>query len=211
MPYFMFEGPNGSGKTALVNEIKKHLESRGKSVIGVREPYGLGFGVTSKLFNLLEETVTTPRVAHMLMQTIRMSCQEWVEDLLKKKPETIVIQDRGFPSTFVYQVLQKVDIEDVIRATLVTQLVRPDILFILEISPEEAMKRMEERKRPNDEFIREADLRRVCEMYEDEPWSKSFNPHETVYLDATLPVEDLAVFASIHILSNISKKVRNGS
>jgi len=149
--FITFEGSEGCGKSTQVKRLAARLEKSGIPTLVTREPGGTAIG--EKIRDLLqfapESFAMTPETEVLLFEASRAQLvRETIQPALEQG--TIVISDRFFDSTTVYQgVARKLSPE--IVATLNAFAVgnaRPDMTFILDIDVETARARMLRRVRP---------------------------------------------------------------
>jgi dTMP kinase len=149
--FITFEGSEGCGKSTQVKRLAARLEKAGVRTFVTREPGGTAIG--EKIRDLLqfapESFAMMPETEVLLFEASRAQLvRETIQPALEQG--TVVISDRFFDSTTVYQgVARKLSPE--IVATLNSFAVgdtRPDITFILDIDVETARNRMLRRVRP---------------------------------------------------------------
>jgi dTMP kinase len=171
--FITFEGSEGCGKSTQVLRLAARLEQAGIRTLITREPGGTAIG--EKIRDLLqfapESFAMTPETELLLFEASRAQLvRETIAPALEQG--TIVISDRFFDSTTVYQgVARKLSPE--IVATLNGFAIgdaRPDITFILDVDVETARQRMLRRVRPvqvKDRMEQEPIefYERVCEGY----------------------------------------------
>jgi len=142
--FITFEGTEGSGKTSVIKEVKKHYEDLGYQVMVTREPGGIA--ISEKIRDILlnkENTEMDPRTEALLFAASRR--QHLIE---KIKPALeagmIVLCDRFVDSSLVYQgYARNIGIEAVyninyfaIEGTL------PDLTIFVNVRPEVGLKRV---------------------------------------------------------------------
>lgn len=142
--FITFEGTEGSGKTSVIKEVKKHYEDLGYQVMVTREPGGIA--ISEKIRDILlnkENTEMDSRTEALLFAASRR--QHLVE---KIKPALengmIVLCDRFVDSSLVYQgYARNIGIEEVyninyfaIEGTL------PDLTIFVNVRPEVGLKRV---------------------------------------------------------------------
>lgn len=169
--YVVFEGPDGAGKTTALARVAALLEERfGVEVLKFREPSGRLAGLAAMSY-LVENTrdgtsTVDPYVAALLMTAQRVD----LAPLLRKgkADKAVVLSDRSFLTTYVYQ--DKVDTEtlDVLhgfdRASFLRRRVPlPDLVVYLSVDPETTLRRARARGR---EFFSDAEVRRVAVAYQ---------------------------------------------
>jgi dTMP kinase len=149
--FITFEGSEGCGKSTQVKRLASRLEQAGLRVLITREPGGTAIG--EKIRDLLqfapESFAMTPETEVLLFEASRSQLvRETIRPALEQG--AIVISDRFFDSTTVYQgVARKLD-ENVV-ATLNSFAVganRPDLTIILDVDVTTARERMLRRVRP---------------------------------------------------------------
>lgn len=105
--YLLIEGPEGSGKSTVCNALSEILTQRGAKVLRLREPGGtpLAEHIRDVLLsnnNSLNENMDS-RTELLLFLAARSSTMNAHEQILNSESDTIIVADRGYPSTFVYQ------------------------------------------------------------------------------------------------------------
>lgn len=108
---FIFEGPDGCGKSTQVEMLEKKLKALGKKVKVTREPGGTELG------ELLRNILITgdheiSKVTEMYLfaasrRALNEQIAEWIED------GYTVICDRGVMSSMVYQQCDELDMSDI--------------------------------------------------------------------------------------------------
>lgn len=144
-----FEGSEGCGKTTQITMLAKRLESMGKKVVITREPGGTLIG--EKIRALLQDPANTGEITPITELLLFSAARaELIEQLIKPALERgkIVICDRFFDSTFVYQgIARSIDLKviDQLKAIAVGSL-KPDLTLLLDLDPEAGIKRAGERQ-----------------------------------------------------------------
>src|SRR5256714_14041124 len=149
--FITFEGSEGCGKSTQVKRLAARLEHAGVPTLVTREPGGTAIG--EKIRDLLqfapESFAMTPETEVLLFEASRAQLvRETIQPALDQG--TVVISDRFFDSTTVYQGVARKLSPDIV-ATLNAFAVghaRPDVTFILDIDVETARARMLRRVRP---------------------------------------------------------------
>jgi dTMP kinase len=104
MKYYLIEGLGGSGKTTLIKALMNYLEQIKQDVKLFREPGGFG-DAGEKIRDMLlysEDIKTTPVAQMFLFLADRaLNFEKIMKPLIPE--DKIIIQDRGFLSTLVYQ------------------------------------------------------------------------------------------------------------
>lgn len=149
--FITFEGSEGCGKSTQVLRLAARLEQAGVRILITREPGGTAIG--EKIRDLLqfapESFAMTPETEVLLFEASRSQLvRETIQPALEQG--TVVISDRFFDSTTVYQgVARKLPpgIVETLNQFAVGS-ARPDMTFILDIDVETARARMLRRIRP---------------------------------------------------------------
>jgi len=153
------EGIDGSGKTTQVNLLAKALRGRGYDVVILREPTDGVYG--RKIRKMIEEGKTDPEELFKLFLKDR---KENIEKniLPALKNGKIVIMDRYYISTLVYQ--SEVGIERILEAHEKISAPKPDLVIILDIPVDEALRRL--KVKSCDSFERREILEKHRKQYE---------------------------------------------
>ena len=148
--FITFEGSEGCGKSTQVKRLAARLEQAGRPTLVTREPGGTAIG--EKIRDLLqfapESFAMTPETEVLLFAASRAQLvRETIQPALDRG--TVVISDRFFDSTTVYQgVARKLDrqmIEQLNRFAVGDCI--PDITFVLDVDPKTARLRMKSPRR----------------------------------------------------------------
>lgn len=171
--FITFEGSEGCGKSTQVKRLAARLEEIGVPVLITREPGGTAIG--EKIRDLLqfapESLAMTPEAELLLFEASR---SQLVREIIRPALEqgTIVISDRFFDSTTVYQgVARKLEPDIVEKLNdFAVGAARPDLTFLLEVDIATARDRMLRRVRPVQAVDRMEQeplefYERVCEGY----------------------------------------------
>lgn len=142
--FITFEGTEGSGKTSIIKEVKKHYEDLGYQVLTTREPGGIR--IAEKIRSILldkENTEMDPRTEALLFAAARR--QHLVE---KIKPALeqgmIVICDRFVDSSLIYQGFARgIGIDKVYDINyFAIEDALPDLTIFVDVRPEVGLKRV---------------------------------------------------------------------
>ena len=147
-----FEGIDGSGKSTQARLLYDYLRGKGKKVNLYREPGGTQVG--ERIREILKGFDVSPVGELFLFEASRAELVLKIKEDLKDGG--VVILDRFTDSTVAYQGYGRgLDIEFVKRLNdFATGGLKPDITFLLDIDPEEALKRISSKDRfENLEFL----------------------------------------------------------
>ncbi|BFH73524.1 dTMP kinase [Sulfurisphaera javensis] len=132
-----FEGIDGAGKTTIAKNLHMFLQEKGYNVILTQEPF------TEEITKLIGKAGwNDPVLLTLLFSADRAFHIKW---LLQQNPD-IVIMDRYIHSTIAYQSVLGVDEKWIEEVN--SKFPKPDIVFLLDIEVENALKRI----RKDDKF-----------------------------------------------------------
>ncbi|MDD3647302.1 MAG: dTMP kinase [Candidatus Dojkabacteria bacterium] len=133
----IFEGISGAGKGTQIELLTQHLEALGKEVVVIAEPSGL-FRTTLGQWKTERGQVDALERRFLLLAD-RVTTAKRVEELLRAG--VIVILDRSFISTMVYQGTDYLGMAEVLleHGFFPT----PDLIFLLNIDAKTALARIE--------------------------------------------------------------------
>lgn len=140
--FITFEGGEGSGKTTLIENLKKYLTENDIDFVSTREPGGLK--ICEEIRNIVKYSTDqiSNRTEILLFSASRA---ELVENYIvpNLKSGKIVICDRFYDSTRVYQgYANGLNDRDIMTITnFATNGLSPDITFYLDIDPATAFER----------------------------------------------------------------------
>jgi dTMP kinase len=143
--FITFEGIEGSGKTTQISRLKAWFESQGQSVITTKEPGGTALGQTIRQLILDPGTqFTNPHTELLLFYADRL---EHISSVIQPALDQgkIVLCDRYIDSTWAYQSGGRQISETIIASLNKLTSVMPDKTILLDITPEEGLKRAKKR------------------------------------------------------------------
>lgn len=196
MPFIVFEGIDGSGKTTLIQNLAGHLKSTGHKLHITREPGGTVLG--DEIRNILLRTngeVPVPRCELLLYEAIRA---QHVEKVIRPAlAEGIwILCDRFAASSIAFQAGgRKISQSEVEQLNLfATSGLKADLTVLLDLPIEESQRRREKREKDSgvaqDRFEQEKwDFHRtVRESYLQQA---KVEPDSWLVLDACLGPQEL--------------------
>ncbi|MFN7825128.1 MAG: dTMP kinase [Pseudobdellovibrionaceae bacterium] len=148
MPFVVFEGLDGSGKSSLMAALESHLRGKNLNVLKTREPGGTELG--DEIRNLIlrrEGDNPTPRTELLLYEASRAQHVDRVI-LPQLKKNVWVLCDRFSASSIAFQAGgRSIDTEWVERLNEVaTNGLAPDLTVLLDLSVEESRRRRNQRQ-----------------------------------------------------------------
>jgi dTMP kinase len=145
--FITFEGGEGSGKTTQINRLAQTLSQIGRKVVTTREPGGTPEGEKIRDLIVRRDAGNWIPIAEVLLFLAARVMH--VEKVIKPALEEgrIVICDRFADSTTAYQGYGHGVDQHILEETNTLALghFKPDLTFILDIAPEEGLKRSDRR------------------------------------------------------------------
>lgn len=169
--YIALEGIDASGKTTQLKNLSKYFRNQGKQVIETKEPSREG-PVGELIHNILQSKVKIPRVSlqYLIAADREVNLETVVIPALSQGK--VVISDRSFWSSIPYG-LADFDGEGRKNDRLVAlsilslyhQFIKPDFAFYLDVSVEEAVKRLTHLKKVKEIYEKKESLQKVHAGY----------------------------------------------
>lgn len=146
--FITVEGPEGAGKTTVLNKLGSELEKKGLNIVMTREPGGIRIAEQIRKVILdKENTEMDPRTEALLYAAARR--QHLIEKVIPALEEgATVLCDRFIDSSLAYQgVARELGIEEVYAINqFAIQDVMPDLTIYFDVDVEIGLKRIEENK-----------------------------------------------------------------
>ena len=145
-----FEGVDGAGKTTQARDLVERLQAAGFDAFYTKEPTQGPYGQALRQ-SAIEGRLSVDEELRLFM----LDREEHVRDLLQPAVANgrIAVIDRYYFSTVAYQGARGMDVEQLIAANESIAPV-PDVLFILDIDPEQGLDRVRSRGSVPDLFER---------------------------------------------------------
>jgi len=172
----VFEGIDGAGKSSQAEILLKNLDELGYSVVYFREPSDSKWGREIKRKAQYANSLTPLEELELFQKDREENVKNNLEPSLKRRD--IVILDRYYFSTIAYQGAKGIDPES-IRKRNEAFVVRPDLVFILDVAADQGLERIENRGQKDMLFEREEYLVKVRQLF------KSFQGDNIHHIDAT--------------------------
>ncbi len=149
--FIAFEGIDGTGKSTTIQMVADKLKTFGKEVVIVKTPGGTPEGIKIRELLLNPASDLDQKATTLLFLTDMIQVSEKVI-LPALDRGAIVLCDRFFGSTIVYQLSSLP--ENVVSNFLpiIGLLPQPDLTFILDLPIAEAMKRVQKRDKKSDRY-----------------------------------------------------------
>lgn len=147
MPFLVFEGLDGSGKSTLMNSLEKHLADKRLPVVRTREPGGTSLGEELRELILRKDgQAPTPRTELLLYEAIRA---QHVDTVIKPhlQKNHWVLCDRFKASSIAFQAGGRQIAVDWVEKLneFATENLEPDLTILLDLSVEESRRRRQQR------------------------------------------------------------------
>ena len=184
--YIGIDGIDGCGKTTIINLLKDYLEKNKYKVFVKKEPDPLKDKISEIISKPHEENLDYGVTLALLFTADRQIQNLKVKEMINKG--YIVLSDRTIYSTFSYQSLYEgFDVNWLKEIS--KYIIRPDITFILDLDPEIALSRIEERKKEKTYYERIEFLRKVRENFL--RLKEIFPDDKIIYINANKKPEDI--------------------
>ncbi len=145
MPYILIEGGEGTGKTTQMRLLAESLKNAGLPTLMTHEPGGTDVGAKIRYLLLHEEVAMTALTELFLFSADRA---ELMQSVIRPALDAgqVVLSDRSFPSTIVYQgYAGNTPIEDIERCTEVAMTgVTPALIAVIDLDVDTAFRRKSE-------------------------------------------------------------------
>ncbi len=201
-----FEGIDGSGKTTQAMELSKRLEEEGIPNEVVRDPGGtrLGEGVRELLLHR-SDLIIRPLAEFLLFSASRAQLIEEKVTPMIQAGKTVIL-DRYFYSSIAYQGFGRHipidEIESVSR--FATGGLLPDIVFLVELDLDTAMKRREDAGRQADR-MEDAEIRFFKDVISGFKECARRDPGRFVIVDGSAPIVNI----SERIYNDVTNRIKN--
>ncbi len=201
-----FEGIDGSGKTTQAIELSRRLEEEGVPNEVVREPGGtrLGEGVRELLLHRSDLKIS-PLAEFLLFSASRAQLIEEKVTPMLRAGKTVIL-DRYFYSSVAYQGFgRRIPIDDIESVSrFATGGLLPDVVFLVELDLDTAMKRREDAGRRADR-MEESEVRFFEDVISGFKECARRDPGRFVIIDGSAPV----VKISERIYNHVASRIKN--
>ncbi len=188
--FISLEGLDGCGKTTQIKFLRQAFQREGKEVINFREPGCTPLGEKLREIVLHSDSDIGERAELLIYLSSRAQVtDEMVIPSLNQGK--IVIADRYADSSVAYQGFGRAIGPERVKALndFAIKNIYPDITFLLEISVDEALKRLKNKPLDRLEKERETFFQRVHEGYE---WLYQQNPERFVKIPGEIDPQQVS-------------------
>lgn len=206
--YIAIEGIDGSGKSTQLHRLKEYFEKKGTAVVLTSEPKSEL--ITGQLIRkILSAELKIPSAAWQYLYSADrvINHEQFIEPALKN--DKMVISHRSFWSVLPYGIMDRTGSEydySVAQSLLVSQgilshyqqCIVPDITLYLQISVDEAVKRLASMDKEKDIYEKKGKLQKIAKGYD---WLIQQFPNEFTIIDSQQEVEKVTkdIIAAIEV------------
>lgn len=209
--FITFEGPDGCGKSTILEEVYKNLVNLDFPVIKTREPGGTR--ISEKLRNIIldEDNKELTAVTESLLMAASRS--QHVEELIIPaiKEKKIVLCDRFVISSLVYQgYARDLGIDKILELNEFATLgIKPDMILFFDVSEKNILDRRKKRNTSDRLEKEEVDFhKRVYKGYN--YIKEKFQEDDNFYIvDANKEISEITSYCISIILDNYRRKKWN--
>jgi len=175
----VLDGIDGTGKTTQAKRLLATLQKKGWEAVYFREPSDSRWGLEIKRKAAIADSLSPEDELDLFQRDRRENVAKNIEPVLREKK--VIVLDRYYFSTIAYQGARGLDPE-MIRRQNESFAAKPDLVFILDIAPQEGLDRIaKSRKKMDIHFEQEDYLVKVRNIF------RSFEGKTIHYIDASRP------------------------
>ena len=194
----VFEGIDGAGKSTQAEILMKTLREKGFSVVYFREPSEGKWGREIKKKAAHPDSLSPEEELELFLKDRKENVEKNLKPALREKK--IVILDRYYFSTIAYQGAKGIDQERIKRMNE-GFVVEPDLVFFLDVDPQEGLDRIKNRRKKDKLFERAEYLVRVREIF------RNFQGEKFIQIDASKPKKEISAQIEKTTLDYFNSKV----
>lgn len=190
--FIVIDGVNGAGKGTVIEKLKKYLEEKSTPAFFTREPGAGEFGKTIREL-ILNPKEKLPEITELFLFASDRS--HHVANIMKPeiKKGNLVISDRYYYSTTAFQGYgRKVDLNLINQInSIAIQGFTPDFVLLLDLDPEEGLKRTKKIVDNERDAFEEEELnfhKRIRQGYLD---TANELPEKFIIIDASKSAEEV--------------------
>lgn len=189
--FISIEGADGSGKSTQIELLKKYLNENKYDIVLTREPGGTNISEAIRNIILDKQYMEMSDTTEALLYAA--SRAQHVEQFIKPSLEqgNIVICDRFVDSSVIYQGCARgLGIETIEEINkYATKGIEPDITILLDIQPEQGIKRKENQKELDRLELQKFQFhKKVCDGYKE---LAKKHPHRIKKIDASKSIDEI--------------------
>lgn len=164
--FLVIEGIDGAGCETQANALIKELSSQGKKPFYIKFPH-----YDTPIGKMIRDFLYENKTKHTADEQFLLYTLQFIFDkgqIKEKMRDHVVIADRYFSTTLCYQTLEGFDEQKALRYADDFDIVKPDAVLYLDVSPDTAIKwKYGEQKEKNFRENDHAFIARTYEKYKD--------------------------------------------
>jgi len=193
----VFEGIDGCGKSTQAGLLIKRLKEKGFEIAYFREPSAGRWGRRIKTKALHPDSLSPEEELSLFLKDRKENVEKNLKPALSEKK--IIVLDRYYYSTIAYQGARGIDTKR-IRKMNEDFVLRPDLVFILDIEPEKGLERIKDRAKKDKLFEQKDYLVKVRKIF------KSIKGKNIIHIDGRKPKEKIAEKIEKIVFSYLANK-----
>ncbi len=159
----VLDGIDGTGKTTQAKRLLKTLKKKGYPAVYFREPSDSRWGREIKRKAALADSLSAAEELELFQKDRKENVAKNLRPALEQNK--IIVLDRYYYSTIAYQGARGID-PTMIQKMNEEFAVKPDLVFILDATPREGLRRIEKDRQKRDPlFEQEGYLNKVREIF----------------------------------------------
>jgi dTMP kinase len=144
--FIVFEGADGTGKSSVIKAVAKALRLTGKRVLLTSALGGTATAIKNRPYIMQKDE---DKDTHISIDKMLDAIKSVQTEIIDNNRDTIILCDRWFHSTIVYQGLKNNALQYVFDGINARKIREPKLTFILTCDPAEIEKRLKARKENN--------------------------------------------------------------
>lgn len=212
--YFVFEGPDGSGKTTLINAVKHHIQTQ-HNVIVTRQPGSTELGDELRKIAKGSKYKLHPFTRQLVYM---VDCVHYYDEHRQAMLDrTVILQDRSsYISSLVYGLAENADLSSLVKMLSIYSPPKASKVFILTTDLETCLERRKIDLNPEDHFDNKPSefYRKISQSYQSlltaDPkvrliMTEICHLDNFIYLPPTTDLDMLCQIVTNHIEDSISQ------
>jgi dTMP kinase len=198
--FITFEGPEGSGKTSVIQAVYKTLQSQGYEVVVTREPGGVK--ISEEIRSILLDNQNLGMDAKTEALLFAAARRQHVIEVIKPALDQgkMVLCDRYIDSSLAYQGhAREIGIEEVYTLNMFAiESIMPDLTLFIDVKPATGLERVRHNQRSMDRLDNEQ-LSFHEKVYEGYMRLAEIEPDRIKVLNGNASIEEVVADALKHI------------
>jgi dTMP kinase len=198
--FITFEGPEGSGKTSVIQAVYKTLQSHGYEVVVTREPGGVK--ISEEIRSILLDNQNLGMDAKTEALLFAAARRQHVIEVIKPALDQgkMVLCDRYIDSSLAYQGhAREIGIEEVYTLNMFAiESIMPDLTLFIDVKPATGLERVRNNQRSMDRLDNEQ-LSFHEKVYEGYMRLAEIEPDRIKVLNGNASIEEVVADALKHI------------